>query len=48
MVLPATVKHSRVAPDLAPLQSGQVCSTITLSSQASIPEFASPCWRYRR
>ena len=28
-----------------PLQSGQVCSTITLSSHASIREFASPRWR---
>ena len=45
IVLPAMVKHSLVARTRAPLQSGQVCSTITLSSQASMPEFASPLWR---
>ena len=42
MVLPAMVNSSLVARTRAPLQSGQVCSTITLSSHASIPELASP------
>ena len=42
MVLPPMVNSSRVARSRAPLQSGQVCSTITLSSHASILEFASP------
>ena len=32
----------RVARSRAPLQSGQVCSTITLSSHSSMREFASP------
>ena len=44
-VLPSMVNSSRVARTRAPLQSGQVCSTITLSSHASMPELASPRWR---
>ena len=38
--LPAMVKVSRVARMRAPLQSGHVCSTITLSSHSSM--FSSP------
>ena len=38
----------RLARMRAPLQSGHVCSTMTLSSHSSMFEFASPRCRYRR
>ena len=43
--LPPTVKSDRVFRSRAPRQSGHVCSTITLSSHASMLVLASPRWR---